>query len=95
MKSGILLLLFTLVLTNSIAQVVSKTVNLSSGGSLSSSLSVDEKSKITKLTITGKTDARDFKCMRDELGLLNDIDLSNVEIVAYSGTEGTLGSSKT
>ena len=94
MKSGILLLLFVLVLTNSIAQVVSKTVNLSSGGSLSSSLSVDEKSKITKLTITGKTDARDFKCMRDELGLLNDIDLSNVEIVAYSGTEGTLGSSK-
>lgn len=94
MKIGILLLLFALVLTNSIAQVVSKTVNLSSGGTLSSSLTADEKSKITKLTITGKIDARDFKCMRDEIGLLNDIDLSNAAIVAYSGTEGTVGSNK-
>lgn len=94
MKTKMLLFLFAIMVTNSFAQVVSKTVNLSSGGTLSSSLSADEKSKITKLTITGKIDARDFKCMRDEIGLLNDINLSAVSVEAYSGTEGTVGLAK-
>lgn len=94
MKSGFLLILFVLFIAESMAQVVTKTVNLSAG-SLSASLTADEKSKITKLTLTGNIDARDFKCMRDEITLLNDIDISAVSIVAYSGTEGTVGSNKT
>ena len=35
-------------------------------------------------------DARDFKTMRDAMPALTDVDLSEVTIVAYSGTEGPL-----
>ena len=43
---------------------------------------------ITKLTLSGTMDARDFKTMRDAMPALTDVDLSEVNIVAYSGTEG-------
>jgi len=45
---------------------------------------------ITKLTLSGTIDARDFKTMRDAMPALTDVDLSEVTIVAYSGTEGPL-----
>jgi len=43
----------------------------------------------TSLALTGSIDARDFKTMRDDMPLLATVDLSNVTIVYYSGTEGT------
>jgi hypothetical protein len=45
---------------------------------------------ITKFTLSGTIDARDFKTMRDAMPALTDVDLSEVTIVAYSGTEGPL-----
>jgi hypothetical protein len=45
---------------------------------------------ITKLTLHGTIDARDFKTMRDAMPALTDVDLSEVTIVEYSGTEGPL-----
>ena len=50
---------------------------------------------ITKLTLTGTIDARDFKTMRDEMPALTDLDLSDVTIVAYTGSEGTTSGSTT
>ena len=50
-------------------------------------------STITGLYLTGTIDARDFKTMRDEMPSLIDIDLSGVTIVAYTGAEGTYGTS--
>jgi hypothetical protein len=44
---------------------------------------------ITSLTLYGSIDARDFKTMRDSIPNLQKIDLSNVSVYAYSGTEGT------
>jgi len=44
---------------------------------------------ITKLTLHGTIDARDFKTMRDAMPALTDVDLSEVTIVAYTGAEGT------
>ena len=72
---------------NAFAQV-SKTVNCTVG-SLSTTLTASEKSTITSLTITGSIDARDFKTMRDDMPLLAELDLSEVTILAYQGTEGT------
>ncbi len=46
-------------------------------------------SAITSLSLSGIIDARDFKTMRDEMPALTTIDLSDVTIAAYSGTEGT------
>jgi hypothetical protein len=49
-------------------------------------------STVTSLTLIGTIDARDFKIMRDKMPALTEIDLSNVTIVNYTGTEGTKGS---
>lgn len=43
------------------------------------------------LNLTGTIDARDFRTMRDKMPALTDIDLSNVSIAEYTGTEGTEG----
>lgn len=66
-----------------------KIINVSTPGSLSSLLSSNEKLNITKLTITGNVDARDFLCIRDELMILNYLDLSEIIISKYTGTGGT------
>ncbi len=68
---------------------VSKTVNVTTPGSLSSLLSTTERNTVTNLTITGSIDARDFLTMRDYMVVLSDINISNVNIVAYTGTAGT------
>lgn len=62
-------------------------------GSLYSSIS-KKATSITKLTLTGCIDARDFKTMRDAMPALTDVDLSNVTIVAYNGTGGTIDQSR-
>lgn len=46
--------------------------------------------QITELTITGEIDASDIRFMRDNMDSLAVLDLSGVNIVYYSGTEGTL-----
>jgi hypothetical protein len=50
---------------------------------------------ITKLTLSGTIDARDFKTMRDAMPALTDIDLSDVTIVTYTGAQGTVNQSRT
>ena len=45
---------------------------------------------ITTLTITGQMDARDFKFIADELDALTTVDLTGVEIVAYSNASNPL-----
>jgi len=81
--SFLILLCFTVMLH---AQV-SKTVNCTAGG-LAAALTSNEKTSVTNLTITGTIDARDFKAMRDSMILLEELDLNDVTIVAYSGAGG-------
>jgi hypothetical protein len=85
-----LLLLFTIMgFTLSMFAQVTKTVDLSTAGTLSSTLTVDELNTVTNLTLTGSIDARDFRTMRDLMPVLAEIDMSGANIVAYNGTEGT------
>jgi uncharacterized protein (TIGR02145 family) len=65
-----------------------KTINLTAG-SLATSLTADELNAISRLTLTGTIDARDFKTMRDNMPLLAFLDISGANVVAYTGTEGT------
>ena len=88
MKNILLSLLFVLSFTILSGQV-SKTINLTNAGTLSTGLTSEELNSVTNLTITGNIDARDFKTMRDLMPVLAEIDLSGVNILAYSGTEGT------
>jgi len=64
---------------------VTKTINLETSGSLSTLLTEDEKSTITDLTVTGTIDARDIKCMRDQIAHITNLDLSNSNIATYEG----------
>lgn len=68
---------------------MTKTITVTTAGTLSSLLTPIEKTSITKLVVVGNIDARDFKCLRDELLVLADLDLSAVSIKAYTGTGGT------
>jgi len=79
------LVLFTTIMT---AQV-SKTINITTTGTLTTLLTPAEKITVTNLTITGNIDARDIKCMRDEMTMLEVLDMSAVSINAYTGSVGT------
>ena len=59
-------------------------------GGLASLLPQSVRDTITYLALTGSIDARDFKTMRDLMPVLANLDLSDVIIVEYIGTEGTL-----
>lgn len=58
-------------------------------GALSSAFTTEVLNTISKLTLTGTIDARDFKTMRDKMPLLSELDLSGATIAAFNGTEGT------
>lgn len=95
MKRNIYLVFFLLSSVVVSAQTVSKSLNVSVAGTLSTLLTADQKNTVTNLTLTGTIDARDVKCMRDELISLKVIDISGATIAAYTGTGGTLSSSAT
>jgi len=67
----------------------SKAINVSTAGTLFTSLTSSELNTVTNLTITGTIDARDFKTMRDNMPVLTVLDISSVTIADYTGTEGT------
>jgi len=67
-----------------------KEVN-NTAGNLKLNLTAEELNTLTRLAVTGTIDARDFKTLRDNMPLLESIDISQATIVAYSGTEGTYG----
>ncbi len=67
----------------------SKIINIPTAGTLSTLLTTQEKSTITDLTVTGNLDARDFKCMRDEMVNLAVLDISTIKVEAFTGIGGT------
>jgi hypothetical protein len=68
---------------------VTKTINVTTVGTLSNLLTAIEKTTVTNLIVTGNIDARDFKILRDSMKVLAALDLSAVNISAYTGTAGT------
>jgi hypothetical protein len=90
---NLLSILFFVLFTTIVSAQVSKTINVASPGTLSSLLTATEKATVTNLTVTGNIDARDIKFIHLEMTVLAVIDLSEVKIIAYSGTEGTDNSS--
>ena len=91
----LILLFFTLSFTLFVQSQVSKTVNLTTAGTLSTLLTPTELNTVTNLTITGNLNACDFVTMRDNMPLLAVLDISNVTISAYTGALGTAGTTST
>jgi len=88
MKKNILLIV-SLVFASFMNAAVSKTVNVTTAGTLRTLFTTTEMTTVTNLTITGSIDARDFKFMRDGITNLAVLDISTVSVQGYSGTGGT------
>lgn len=85
----VVLHLFLCVCVTAFSQL-SKELNVADAGELSKALTTSEKKTLQELTITGNIDARDLKCLRDELVTLQKLDISNANIVKYEGKNGTV-----
>jgi hypothetical protein len=70
---------------------VTLTQNLTTAGTLKTTLSSTQLSTTNRLIITGKINAQDFLTMRADMPLLDTLDISACSIVAYTGTAGTDG----
>ena len=69
---------------------VSKTINVSSAGTLYNYFTSSELYTVTNLTVTGSINAADFVIMRDSMKVLASVDLSGTSIEAFTG-KGTNG----
>ncbi|MGE4515190.1 MAG: leucine-rich repeat domain-containing protein, partial [Chryseobacterium sp.] len=87
MQKSILFLL-AIAVSSAFAQT-SKTVTLSSAGTLSASISESEAASVTNLTLSGYIDARDFVFMRDNMKVLSVLNMSAAKIKSYIGMSGT------
>jgi len=74
---------------------ISKSINITTPGTLGSFFTPEEKTRISQLTVTGTIDARDFKIIRDSLVALNVLNIGATTIAAYTGTEGTYSTAST
>lgn len=63
-------------------------INLTAGG-LISTINQAERKTIKSIIVKGTIDARDFRILRDSMPLLEELNLKEANIIAYSGTEGT------
>ncbi len=90
MKKSYCIFLLTCLLNIVISEAqVSKTIDMTTAGILATLLTPAELNSVTDLTVTGNIDARDFKCMRDDMKVLKTLDMSGVIIRAYNGEGGT------
>jgi hypothetical protein len=72
---------------------VYKTLHTDAGGLLSSLLTSTETKTLTNLSLSGFLDARDFKFLRDSMMVLDSLDIKEVRIVAYKGSQGPAATS--
>ncbi len=72
-----------LCLTAFMQAAVSKTVNITTAGSLSTTLTATELSTVTDLTVTGSINALDILCMNAYMPLLALLDISGTSIVEF------------
>jgi len=67
----------------------SKSVNVTTAGTLSTLLTTTENSTLTELVLTGTIDARDFLHIRDNMTMLEVLNISGVNIKGFNGAGGT------
>lgn len=90
-KSFVFSLAFIAMLFFSLNAQVTKSVTVNTAGTLSTLLTSNELLTVTNLTLSGNIDARDFKTIRDNMPMLGILDLTTINIISYTGTEGTAG----
>lgn len=78
--------------TDDSIQFGKSTKNVSNPGTLHSLFTNIERDTITSLILTGTIDARDIKYIRDSLTMLKTLNMTSLNIAAYTGENGTLTS---
>lgn len=73
----------------SVGAQTTKSVTVTTPGTLHSFFTSTELTQVTTLTVGGSIDARDFAFMRDKVKMLSALNLGSASIKAYSGTDGT------
>jgi hypothetical protein len=84
--------LLALILSVSHVNAQISIVSVSGGGveaAVKTAISNAPLTTVIQLTVTGTVDATDFRFIRDSLAHIKSLDMSGVDIVAYSGTGGT------
>lgn len=81
------LFFFSFITINLVAVEISISNNVN--GLLNTRIEKSLQNQITKLTVEGQIDARDFKFMRDSLTILESVDLKNTIVLVYQGDKGT------
>lgn len=81
------LFFFSFIILNLAAVEISISNNVN--GLLNTSIERSLQNQVTKLTVKGIIDARDFKFMRDSLTVLESVDLKDAQVVSYQGDKGT------
>jgi len=84
-----LLYIVLILLSADIYSQVSKSVSVSTSGTLSTFINATEQATVTNLTVSGYIDARDVAFMRDKMKVLSVVNLSTAKINLYIGTAGT------
>ena len=67
----------------------SRTINLTTAGTLKDNVTLTEQKTLTNITLSGNIDARDFAFMRDKIQFLAVLDLTSSNIKSYTGSDGT------
>lgn len=84
-----LLSLFLCICTFGLFAQTSKSINLTTPGTLKNLVSDSETKSVTSLTVSGNIDARDFAFMRDKMKVLSILNLNSTTIKSYTGSDGT------
>jgi hypothetical protein len=84
-----LLSIFILVIViNFVNAQVSKTINVTTAGTLWTMLTNTEFNSVTNLTITGNINEQDFSTITFRMSMLNILDISSVNILEYKEQGG-------
>lgn len=94
MKKIILSLIILFTAQNIFSQST-KSINITTAGTLKDNISLTEQKTVTTLTVSGNIDARDFAFMRDKMQVLSVLDLNSSVINSYTGIQGTYSGSNT
>ncbi|MHB9142328.1 MAG: leucine-rich repeat protein [Paludibacter sp.] len=82
-------ILITISMMGLVQAQVTKNLTLVTAGSLSKTLTQEEKSLITDFNISGSINITDIVCMRDEMSMLANLDLTNANI-EYTNINGSI-----
>jgi len=87
-KLQFVILLF-FICTSVLNAQISKSVSVTTSGTLKNLVSTTEANTVTALTVSGNLDARDFAFIRDNMKVVSILNLYAASIKSYTGTEGT------